>query len=294
MSGVCSIYGSDTVTNVFPKITKIKDGTAIFTFPNSPVKCPGAPQKIAYIAEEYFQRQNVRDNIKVVYNTALPVIFGVKKYADALWDVCKKRNITVNVQTNLVKINPATEEAVFQKLDGSNETFVEKFSLLHVCPPMGPPDVLKRHPSLTNEVGFLSVDPKTLRHTKYSNIYGIGDCISAPNSKTMAAIAAQGKVLYKNITDDLAGKPMTMIYNGYSSCPLVTGYKKCILAEFDYNLQPLETFPVNQGREYFFTFILKAYIFPLLYWTLMTRGKWDGPEFLRKYSEIIKRKEVKN
>lgn len=272
MSRVCSIYGSDTVTNVFPKITKIKDGTAIFTFPNSPVKCPGAPQKIAYIAEEYFRKQNVRDNVKVVYNTALPVIFGVKKYADALWDVCKKRNITVNVQTNLVKINPVTEEAVFQKLDGSNETFVEKFSLLHVCPPMGPPDVLKKHPSLTNEVGFLSVDPKTLRHTKYSNIYGIGDCISAPNSKTMAAIAAQGKVLYKNITDDLAGKPMTMIYNGYSSCPLVTGYKKCILAEFDYNLQPLETFPVNQGREYFFTFILKAYIFPLLYWTLMTRG----------------------
>lgn len=84
-------------------------------------------------------------------------------------------------------------------------------------------------------------------------------------------IAAQGKILYKNITDDLAGKPMTMTYNGYSSCPLVTGYRKCILAEFDYNLQPLETFPVNQGREYFFTFILKAYIFPLLYWTLMTR-----------------------
>ncbi|PBC32957.1 Sulfide:quinone oxidoreductase [Apis cerana cerana] len=294
MSRVCSIYGSDTVTNVFPKITKIKDGTAIFTFPNSPVKCPGAPQKIAYIAEEYFRKQNVRDNVKVVYNTALPVIFGVKKYADALWDVCKKRNITVNVQTNLVKINPVTEEAVFQKLDGSNETFVEKFSLLHVCPPMGPPDVLKKHPSLTNEVGFLSVDPKTLRHTKYSNIYGIGDCISAPNSKTMAAIAAQEKVLYKNITDDLAGKPMTMIYNGYSSCPLVTGYKKCILAEFDYNLQPLETFPVNQGREYFFTFILKAYIFPLLYWTLMTRGKWDGPEFLRKYSDAIKKKEIKN
>ncbi|XP_043526795.1 sulfide:quinone oxidoreductase, mitochondrial isoform X1 [Frieseomelitta varia] len=292
MSGVCSIYGSDTVINVFPKIARTKSGTAIFTFPNSPVKCPGAPQKIAYIAEDYFRNQKVRNNVKVVYNTALPVIFGVKKYADALWDVCKRRNITVNVQTNLIKIDPAKEEAVFQKLDGSNETFVEKYSLLHVCPPMGPPDVLKKHPSLTNEVGFLSVDPKTLRHTKYSNIYGIGDCISAPNSKTMAAIAAQGKVLYKNIMDDLAGKPMTMAYNGYSSCPLVTGYRKCILAEFDYNLKPLETFPVNQGREYFFTFILKTYVFPLLYWTLMTRGKWDGPEFFRKYSSMIKKKEI--
>lgn len=157
---------------------------------------------------------------------------------------------------------------------------------------MGSPDVLKKHPLLTNEVGFLSVDPKTLRHTKYSNIYGIGDCTNTPNSKTMAAIgtiifnknyeikfsrtfisilAAQGKVLYQNISDDLAGKPITMAYNGYSSCPLVTSYKKCILAEFDYNLQPLETFPVDQGKEYFFTYILKVYAFPFIYWHLMLR-----------------------
>lgn len=64
--------------------------------------------------------------MKVVYNTALPVIFGVKKYADALWGVCKKRDIIVNVKTNLVKIDPARNEAVFEKLDGSNETFVQK------------------------------------------------------------------------------------------------------------------------------------------------------------------------
>lgn len=291
-SQVCSIYGPNTVVDVFPKIARTKEGTAIFTFPNSPVKCPGAPQKIGYIAEEYFRKKKVRDNVKVVYNTALPVIFGVKKYADALWEVCKRRDITVNVQTNLVKVDSAKGEAVFEKLGDSKETFVEKYSLLHVCPPMGPPDVLKKHPSLTNEAGFLSVDPKTLRHTKYSNVYGIGDCISAPNSKTMAAIAAQGKVLYKNIIDDLAGKPMVMAYNGYSSCPLVTGYRTCILAEFDYNLQPMETFPVNQGREYFFTFLLKAYGFPFVYWNLMTRGKWDGPEFLRKYSNLIKRQET--
>ena len=79
---------------------------------------------------QFFPKQKVRNNVKVVYNTALPVIFGVKKYADALWDVCKRRNITVNVQTNLIEIDPAKEEAVFQKLDGSNETFVEKVSFL--------------------------------------------------------------------------------------------------------------------------------------------------------------------
>jgi len=56
---------------------------------------------------------------------------------------------------------------------------------------MGPPAVLKEHPTLTNEVGFLGVDPKTLRHTKYPNIFGIGDCTNTPNSKTMAAIGKE-------------------------------------------------------------------------------------------------------
>ena len=37
-------------------------------------------------------------------------------------------------------------------------------------------------------------------------------------------------------------------YDGYTSCPLVTGYNKCILAEFDFNAQPLETFPFDQGK----------------------------------------------
>lgn len=84
-------------------------------------------------------------------------------------------------------------------------------------------------------------------------------------------VAAQGKVLYQNILDDLAGKPMTMTYDGYASCPLVTGYGKCILAEFDYNLQPKETFPINQGKELYFAYLLKTHLFPFIYWHLMLR-----------------------
>ncbi|XP_047350939.1 sulfide:quinone oxidoreductase, mitochondrial isoform X2 [Vespa velutina] len=289
-SQVCSIYGFNTVPHVFDKIKKTKDGTAIFTFPNTPVKCPGAPQKIAYLAEDYFRKTNVRNNIEVIYNTSLPVIFGVKKYADVLWKVCNERNIIVNTSTNLVKIDVSKREATFEKLDNSGETCTMTYSLLHVCPPMGPPDVLKCHPQLTDKNGFLCVDSGTLKHVKYCNIFGIGDCLNTPNSKTMAAVAAQAKVLYKNIIDDLAGKPMTMMYTGYSSCPLVTGQGKCIMAEFDYKLQPMETFPIDQSKELYLMFLLKKYFFPFIYWNLMLKGLWNGPEFFRKFTSFMKPK----
>lgn len=55
-------------------------------------------------------------------------------------------------------------------------------------------------------------------------------------------------------------------YNGYTSCPLVTSYNTVILAEFDYNLQPLETFPINQAKEMRTMYHLKADFMPQLYW----------------------------
>jgi sulfide:quinone oxidoreductase len=71
----------------------------------------------------------------------------------------------------------------------------------------------------------------------------------------------------------MQGKAFTGYYNGYSSCPLITGYGKLILAEFDYDNNPQETFPFNQAKERWSMFILKRYILPFLYWTQILKGK---------------------
>lgn len=55
-------------------------------------------------------------------------------------------------------------------------------------------------------------------------------------------------------------------YDGYTSCPLVTSYNKVILAEFDYDGQPLETFPVDQSKESRVMYHMKADVMPHLYW----------------------------
>ena len=55
-------------------------------------------------------------------------------------------------------------------------------------------------------------------------------------------------------------------YNGYTSCPLVTGKNKTILAEFGYDAVPMETFPFDQRKERFTMFLLKTYFMPVIYW----------------------------
>lgn len=56
-----------------------------------------------------------------MYNTSLPVLFGVKTYADALWKVCEQRGIQVNTRTNLVRVDCEKEEATFENLDKPEE-----------------------------------------------------------------------------------------------------------------------------------------------------------------------------
>lgn len=110
---VTSIYSPKYVNRHLVALEKFERGNIVFTFPASPVKCPGAPQKICYITEDYLRRSNKRTNATVVYNTALPVIFGVKYFADALWKVVKERDIQVNLKTNLVEVNHEKNVAVF-------------------------------------------------------------------------------------------------------------------------------------------------------------------------------------
>lgn len=118
---VTSIYSPKYVERHLDALKRFKSGNIIFTFPASPVKCPGAPQKICYITEHYLRRNNKREQAKIIYNSALPVIFGCKLYADALWKVVKQRDIHVNLKTNLVEVNGDKNIAIFENVENPKE-----------------------------------------------------------------------------------------------------------------------------------------------------------------------------
>lgn len=286
--GVCSNYSVDTVEKTFECIKNFKGGNAIFTYPNTPVKCPGAPQKIMYLAEDYFSKQKgLRAKTNVMFNSALDVIFGVKKYAACLMKVVEERDINLNFKYNLIEVRPDKKEAIFQRV-GIDEPATFRYEMIHITPPMSSPDALKTSPLLVDANGFLNVDKSTLQHKKYPNIFGIGDCTNLPTSRTAAAVAAECGILRQNLTRLMDGKSLKAEYDGYTSCPLVTGYGRCILAEFDYNAQPLETFPIDQGKEMRLMYYLKKDIMPQLYWMRMLKGKWEGPKFIRNMMRFMR------
>ncbi|XP_057315071.1 sulfide:quinone oxidoreductase, mitochondrial-like [Hydractinia symbiolongicarpus] len=285
---VSSNYSINTVGGTFNKLQKFSGGNALFTVPTTPVKCLGAPQKIMYLAEEIFTENGVRDNANITFKTPAGTLFGVEKYRNSLLQVCKDRNINIDLHCNLISIDPVNRKAIFEHVNDEStpkKTETVDYNFMHVTPPMGPVDVLKSS-SIVDATGFVDVDPETLQHVKYSNIFSIGDCSNLAVSKTAAAAASQSGVLRKNITSALNGKELTAKYNGYTSCPLVTRSNKCILAEFDYSGLPRETFPIDQGREQASMYFMKANVMPEIYWNFMLKGKWSGPERFRRLMHL--------
>jgi sulfide:quinone oxidoreductase len=269
--GVCSNYSYDLVDKTWEFINGFKGGTALFTQPATPIKCGGAPQKIAYLADEVFRKNGVRGQSKIVFMSGQPGIFAVEKYARTLRQVVERKQIDARFRESLVSVDGEARQATFQNLDTSERTVI-RYDLLHVVPPMSAPDFISRGP-LANADGWVDVDRETLRHARYPNVFSLGDASGLPTSKTGAAIRKQAPVLVKNLVSTLLGRPMEAKYNGYTACPLVTGYGRLVMAEFDYNNEPRETFPFDQSKERWTMYQFKARVLPKLYWRGILKGR---------------------
>ncbi len=273
-NGVCSNYSFDQAPYTWECIRNLKGGKALFTNPNTPVKCGGAPHKIMWLAADYFKKQNIFDKTEIQYWSGGTRLFGVDKYEKTLKKVAERDKVQLNFFTKLVEIDGANKKAKFIGIGEQNKDKVYdvEFDMIHVTPPQSAPDFVKNSP-LANDAGWVDVDKNTLQHLKYKNIFSLGDASSLPTSRTGAAIRKQAPVLVKNLLELMDEQALTGSYNGYTSCPVVTGYGKLVLCEFDYNNQPTETFPFDQSKERWTMYQLKTKVLPWLYWNKILPGK---------------------
>jgi sulfide:quinone oxidoreductase len=270
-TGITSNYSYETVSSTWEAIRQFRGGTALFTEPRTPVKCGGAPQKIMYLAEEVFRMNGVRESSRIVFLNAKPTLFTAPYYTPALERIIEGRELEVQLGEELVALRPESREAVFRNTKSGAEQ-VLGYDMIHVTPPMTTPEVV-RTSMLSNADGWVEVDKFTLQHVRYPQVFSLGDCSNLPTSKTGAAIRKQAPVVVANVLAQLAGEPLQARYDGYTSCPVVTGRGTLIMAEFDYAKAPAETFPFDQRQERFSMYALKAYMLPQMYWHGMLRGR---------------------
>jgi sulfide:quinone oxidoreductase len=276
-NGVTSNYRYDLAPYTWELVQGMKKGKALFTQPPMPIKCAGAPQKALYLsASEWFKRNKLED-ISIDFYNAGGVLFGVDSYVPALMSYIKKYKANLVFSHTLTKVDGESKTAWFKTTDaeGLENTVETKFDFLHVCPPQCAPEFI-RDSELSDSSGWLDVDPASLQHKKFANIWGVGDVMNTTNAKTMAAARKQAPVVAQNIANAFAKKDVLVSYDGYGSCPLTVERGKVVLAEFTYGGKLAPSFPswFNNGtKPTLFSWILKANMLPFIYWNAMLKGR---------------------
>jgi sulfide:quinone oxidoreductase len=272
--GVSSNYRFDLAPRTWDFIRTLSSGTAVFTVPSGAIKCAGAPQKIAYLASDYWRKKGVLKDIDVHLVMPGPRPFGISAIADSLDRVIADYGITLHSGAELTSVDAASHKVGITSVgDGGSESMLS-YDLLHAVPRQSAPDWVKSSPlSTADAAGYVDIDKHTMQHVRYPNVFSLGDAGSSPNSKTGAAIRKQAPVVVENIDSLLKNEPLRASYDGYSSCPIVTSSHAMLLAEFDYDLNLEPSFPLldptKPHRAYWY---LKKYGLPFMYWNLMLKG----------------------
>ena len=257
----------------------------IYTQPDTPLKCGGAPQKMLYLSADYLKQAGL--GADYFFYTGLKNLFHLPKVDEELTKVQKSYDkIETKFSHFLRSIDVKAKEATFvhayekevvdpdfgdKTMQSITEEVVVKYDFIHVVPPMTPPSALIKS-NLINDIGWLDVDKHTLQHSKYKNIFGIGDVCGVPMGKTGGTARHQAPIVAANLLATMQGKEVKEKFDGYTVCPLKTQYGKILMAEFNYD-GPKPTIPfLDYAQPRWMWWEFDRYMLEPMYWHLMLPG----------------------
>ncbi|HTN31614.1 MAG TPA: FAD-dependent oxidoreductase [Pseudomonas sp.] len=247
-NGLGSIYHSPAAAEAtWRQMSEFADkgGVGVFLRPGTEMKCAGAPLKYTFVTEDYLTRRGNRGKAEIIYNANNKALFSVPIVSEKVRMLFQQRDIKVNYDRVLQSIDPGRRIATFRTPEGTTEL---GYDFINVIPPMKAPDVVRNSPlpwqqGAWGTEGWLEVDKHTLRHVRYSNVFGVGDIAGVPKGKTAASVKWQVPVAVEHLLADIAGTESTARYDGYTSCPLITRLGRAMLIEFDYQNNLTPSFP---------------------------------------------------
>lgn len=277
--GLGSIYaGPDAAYATWGAMSKFADqgGIGLFLRPNTEMKCAGAPLKYTFITDDYLRRRDNRGKAELVYAANNKALFSVPIVSEKVRMLFRDRGVKVQYDHVQTGIDLGRKVATFATPTGPAEI---KYDFINVVPPMRAPQAVRNSPLRWQEGpwagdGWMEVDKSTLRHKRFANVFGVGDIAGVPKGKTAASVKWQVPVAVDHLVADIAGGKSTSVYNGYTSCPLITRLGQAMLVEFDYDNNLVPSFPgvIAPLEELWITWVMKTMALKPTYLTML-RGQ---------------------
>lgn len=250
-------------------------GKGVFTRPATEMKCAGAPLKHTFLIDDIARRAGNTSKTEIVYAAHNSDLFSVPIVSEKVRMLFQERGIKSAYSHVLKAVDAGKKIATFETPDGDQEM---GYDYLHVIPPQRAPEFIRQSglswPDRWSDQGWVEVDMHNLRHLRHPEIFALGDVAGVPKGKTAASVKFQVPVVEDHLVSAIEGRDGSAVYNGYTSCPLITRVGQAMLVEFDYDNNLTPSFPgiIAPLEELWVTWLMKEVALKATY-NAMLRGR---------------------
>ncbi|ACV76780.1 type III sulfide quinone reductase, selenoprotein subtype [Nakamurella multipartita] len=231
-TSVFDFYSLEGAQALAKALAEFGGGRFVVHITDLPIKCPVAPLEFTFLADDYFRRRGIRDDVEMVYVTPLSGAFTKPISSRRLGSMLSDRGVRVETDFLVESVDgPA------RKLISYDEREIP-FDLLVTIPLNMGAEFIARS-GLGDELNYVPVDKHTLRSAAHPNIFAVGDASNIPASKAGSVAHFSVEIFCENFLDLIAGKPMRGSFDGHANCFIESGNGKGLLIDFNYDTEPL-------------------------------------------------------
>lgn len=194
-----------------------------------PYKCPGAPHEGAMLIADYFRRRGLSSKVEIHLFTpeSQPMPVAGPQLGEAVRGMLHAKRIEFHPLHKLTSVDGGAREMSF------DNGVRLGYDLLVAVPPHRAPRAAV-DAGLTNQTGWVPVDPRTLR-TSQDGVYAIGDVTAIPIPgrwkpdvplmlpKAGVFAHAQAEVVAQRIAAEVTGRSYEAAFCGDGYCMLEAG-----------------------------------------------------------------------
>ncbi|MGB9863845.1 MAG: type III sulfide quinone reductase, selenoprotein subtype [Candidatus Saccharicenans sp.] len=225
-------YSIDGAAALAEKLHEFKEGTLVVHLNEMPIKCNVSPLEFAFLADWYFRKRGIRDNIKIVYVTPISGAFTRPVATRYLGDLQAKKKIEVESFFMTERIDAANGKLVCY--DGREV----HFDLLVTIPTNLGAELIRRS-GLGDEMNYVPVDESGFRSEKYADIFVLGDAAGNDWTKAGSVVHFASEILDKIILAEIDGQKTEVKFDGHANCFIETGFGKAVVIDYNHEIEPL-------------------------------------------------------
>jgi len=242
MEKVFTFYTLDGATALQQALSRFDGGRLAVAVMDMPIKCPVAPLEFCFLADWYFRKRGIRENVQLTFVTPLDGAFTKPTCNHELSGLLADKGVGLVTEFNTGEVDGRGGRLV--SYDGREVPF----DLAVVVPLHAGQACIERSPGLGDGLGFVPTDRRTLQSKAAPNVFVIGDASDIPASKAGSVAHFEGDILARNISRYLAGEPLDAAFDGHTNCFIESGSGQALLIDFNYDTEPVTgRFPGRLG-----------------------------------------------